>query len=245
MLESPAQNERGADESRRRPGVRLLDEVAEMELAIPAEERKRARDTVLAPLHMQEVGPLTGVAIGGASHPFGLLMIGGIVFARTSMRDRPATEILTAGDVFDPWTEDEPSFMPTRTEYEVYRAVRLAVLDDRFRLAARRWPGLHDVVRAQMAHQARRASRSLAILQLPRVEDRILAFFLDLAERMGRVTSAGIAIDLPLTHALVGEAVGSRRPTVSLALTELAADGLITREAGGIWMLAPGRFAAA
>lgn len=245
MLDSPAQIERGAGESRRRPGVRLLDAVAEMEVAIPTEDRKRARDAVVAPLHLQELGPVTGVAIRGAAHPFALLIIDGIVFARTSMRDRRATEILTPGDMFDPWTEDEPSFMAARTEYDVYRPVRLAVLDDRFRLAARRWPGLHDVIRAQMAHQARRASRSLAILQLPRVEDRILAFFLDLAERMGRVTSDGIAVDLPLTHALVGEAVGSRRPTVSLALTELAADGLITRHAGGVWMLAPGRFAAA
>ena len=161
------------------------------------------------------------------------------------MYDRPATEILTTGDVFDPWADDDASLISASTEYLVYRPARLAVLDDRFRIAARRWPGLHDVVRTQMTRQSRRQSRALAILQLPRVEDRILAFFLELAERLGRVTPEGIAVDLPLTHALIGEAVGSRRPTVSLALTELATTGLLSRRAGGTWIVAPGRSAVA
>jgi CRP-like cAMP-binding protein len=76
----------------------------------------------------------------------------------------------------------------------------IAVLDDRFRRAAQRWPALVDCLHECLGRQAHRASRHLAILHLPRVEDRIVALFADLAGRFGRMTPNGIVIDLPLTH---------------------------------------------
>ena len=58
--------------------------------------------------------------------------------------------------------------LPVHTRYVAHRTAKLAVLDDMFRLAAHRWPRLHDVVHALMARQLRRTSRTLAILHLPR-----------------------------------------------------------------------------
>ena len=46
-----------------------------------------------------------------------------------------------------------------------------------------------------------------------------------LADRWGRVTPDGIVVDLALTHELIGHLVGGRRPTVTLALAELAESG--------------------
>ncbi|MHB1572275.1 MAG: helix-turn-helix domain-containing protein, partial [Solirubrobacteraceae bacterium] len=78
----------------------------------------------------------------------------------------------------------------------------------------------------------------LAMLHLPRVEDRIIALFSDLAERFGRMTGDEILIDLPLTHGLIGGLVGARRPTITLALHKLAAEGVLHRLDDGRWRLA-------
>lgn len=79
----------------------------------------------------------------------------------------------------------------------------------------------------------------VAVLHQPRVEDRVVALFVDLAERFGRVTPDGVTIDLSLTHELIGQLVGSRRPTVSLALQVLAAEGVLSRRSER-WELAHG-----
>ena len=42
---------------------------------------------------------------------------------------------------------------------------------------------------------------------------------------------------LVLSHRLIGELVGARRPTVSTALAELARDGQLVRRDDGTWLL--------
>src|SRR6478735_8980008 len=49
--------------------------------------------------------------------------------------------------------------------------------------------------------------------------------------------SAGIAVPLVLSHRLIGELIGARRPTVSTALAELARDGQLVRRDDGTWLL--------
>ena len=65
--------------------------------------------------------------------------------------------------------------------------------------------------------------------RFPYVE-RVRAKLLQLARRHGRVERAGVVIDLPLTHELLAEMVGSTRETVTLALRELASEGFVSRE---------------
>lgn len=72
---------------------------------------------------------------------------------------------------------------------------------------------------------------------MPRVEERLLASFGLLAERYGTVRRDGFLIPLELTHQALGEIVGARRPTVSLALKNLNADGRLVRCSDG-WVLA-------
>ena len=47
----------------------------------------------------------------------------------------------------------------------------------------------------------------------------------------------GIAVPLALSHRLIGELVGARRPTVSSALAELARDRQLVRRNDGTWLL--------
>jgi hypothetical protein len=46
-----------------------------------------------------------------------------------------------------------------------------------------------------------------------------------------------LAVPLPVRHGAIGRLIGARRPTVSLALKELATQGLIARRDDGTWLL--------
>lgn len=218
-------------------GVRLLDAVPALQEAVPAEDRQLARRVLLAPVRSCEPGMFTLPVPTGPGRPFGVIILEGSVFRETHLGDRAVAELLGPHDVIDTHRDDDACSLPWQTEYVVREATTVAILDDHFVLAARRWPTLHEVLGAQQARQVRRASRHLATLGLPRVEDRVMALFCELADRWGRVTPEGIRIDVPLTHALIGQLIGARRPTVSLALTELAASGHLRRQADKSWTL--------
>jgi hypothetical protein len=89
----------------------------------------------------------------------------------------------------------------------------------------------------RLAQQSSRVAVQRAIAHLPRVEDRLLALFLHLAERWGRVGNGGVILPVSLTHATLGRLVGARRPTVSLALKELTSEGLVARRDDGAWVV--------
>jgi CRP/FNR family cyclic AMP-dependent transcriptional regulator len=76
----------------------------------------------------------------------------------------------------------------------------------------------------------------MAIVHYPRVDTRVHMLFWHLAARWGHVTPDGTVLPLPVTHALLAEMIGSRRPTVTKALAQLAEEGLVTQLRGG-WLL--------
>jgi CRP/FNR family transcriptional regulator, cyclic AMP receptor protein len=82
---------------------------------------------------------------------------------------------------------------------------------------------------------------TLAVIRaLPRVEQRIVAYLTHMASRWGRVTTAGLVLDLPVTHELLGRLVAARRPTVSLALANLRDEGSLIRLDDDRWLLGAG-----
>jgi Crp-like helix-turn-helix domain len=78
---------------------------------------------------------------------------------------------------------------------------------------------------------------SQAISQLNGVDRRLLALFWHLAERWGRITANGVAVPMTLSHRVLAQLVGARRPTVSSALTELGERGELVRRDDGTWLL--------
>jgi hypothetical protein len=88
----------------------------------------------------------------------------------------------------------------------------------------------------RIAEQSERLTTQLAICQLPRVDQRVLAVLWLLAESWGQVTRSGTKLPLSLTHEALGALVGARRPTVTLALGELADRGAVVRQDQG-WLL--------
>jgi CRP/FNR family transcriptional regulator, cyclic AMP receptor protein len=221
------------------PRITLVDAWPELAGFIPSADLALARRTLVARVITAKDEDVFGLSGTRACGAVAFLVVEGVVLKVTSFAGRSALEVRGPGDLLaPPLATARQVESPAVSRYIAHGQASLAVLDDRFRHAARRWPGLFDCLHESLGRQMHRASAHLAILHLPRVEDRIVALFADLAERFGRMTPDGIVIDLPLTHQVIGDLVASRRPTVSLALQTLAVDGVLERLDDRRWHLA-------
>jgi hypothetical protein len=88
-----------------------------------------------------------------------------------------------------------------------------------------------------MSKRSQRLAVTQAISQLNRVDQRLLTLFWHLAERWGRMTSDGVLIPLTISHRMLSQLIGARRPTVSTALGELTRAGEVRRLDNGTWLL--------
>jgi DNA-binding transcriptional ArsR family regulator len=172
----------------------------------------------------------------GAPAPLALVL-DGLVGRHVAIGERVATQLLGPGDVFAPWSPRGDALLPCAVRWSAFEPATLAVLDRRFATTAQRWPVLAATAQERLAALGERLAVHLAICQLPRVEDRIVALLWHLAERFGRVAPEGVVLALRLTHRLIGELVGAQRPTISLALSSLMDDGLVSRRDDGCIVL--------
>lgn len=62
--------------------------------------------------------------------------------------------------------------------------------------------------------------------------ERVRGKLLQLARTHGTVVADGVRLDLPLTHELLGQAVGSARETVTSSLGKLEREGFLIRDSG-------------
>jgi CRP/FNR family transcriptional regulator, cyclic AMP receptor protein len=170
------------------------------------------------------------------SGAFAVLVVEGVLLRELLLADTTATELLTPCDLADHRAYDD-TLLPVDVRWSVPHAARIAILDDRILGILASWPSIGRRLVARSGRQSARLAVHRAIAQLPRVEQRLLALFGHLAERCGRVGPAGIIVPLQLTHETLGRLIGARRPTVSLALKELAGDALLERRSDGSWLL--------
>jgi CRP/FNR family transcriptional regulator, cyclic AMP receptor protein len=199
----------------------------------------------LVDARVRAVVPVTDLSAGAWSaedlerataHPFALMIVDGIVLRELLLAGSTATELLGPGDLVD-FTASDDALLPTDTRWSVPETARIMVLDDRLLAILRAWPGVGRVLLSRAVKRERRLATHRAIAQLPRVDLRLLAFFGHLAEGWGRVAPTGVVIPLHLTHETLGRLIGARRPTVSLALKDLAEDGRLERRRDGTWLL--------
>jgi CRP-like cAMP-binding protein len=121
-------------------------------------------------------------------------------------------------------------------EWRLLMPVRFALLDAAFLQKAARWPQVGWHLTRRTLNRGQASAVQLAICSRPRVEDRLQLLMWHLARRWGRVTTEGVRLDLPLTHAVLGKLVGAHRPSVTTALGSLGDRGLVIREDDG-WVL--------
>lgn len=168
--------------------------------------------------------------------PVPAMVVEGVVVADVLLGGRASAHVYGPGDLIRPWSFLE-SGLPSTTRWSSTGGATVVLLDDAFAAATRRFPALGTVLQQLYADALDCLAVRTAIVSLPRVDQRVLGLFWQLADRWGTVRPEGILVDLELTHEFIGRLVGAKRPTVSLALQELSSSGTLTRTAEG-WRLA-------
>jgi CRP-like cAMP-binding protein len=223
-----------------RQRVVLLDADPDLAEGIPDEELEIARRHSAAHV-LQLDGPTwSPETVVRVSDPgwLGLFQLDGLMVRRVKVGKRSACELFGPGDIIRPWDADgEYDPLPISLDWLVLRPTKLAVLDSAFALRVARWPQISGRICGRIAQRARNLALTQAVTHLPRAHPRLLMLFWILADRWGTVSPEGVRVTLPLTHETLAMLVGSRRPTVTIALQRLARAGLLTRERNHRWLL--------
>jgi len=218
--------------------IQLLDYDPELGSSLPAERHAEARASARATLVTIARGEHAARELaGGRDVAYGVLLVDGLLNRTVALDDVTSAQLLGRGDLVPVGGERSGALVPSNVRWTVIEPVTAAVLDDTFLLTVRRWPELVAALFERVAAQEERRDVHRALSQLPRVEDRVHALLWLLAERWGQVTGDGVVLGLRMTHELLGQLVGAKRPTVSLALKQLEADDDIRRRPAGGWLL--------
>jgi CRP/FNR family transcriptional regulator, cyclic AMP receptor protein len=217
----------------------LLDVDPDLGELLSGEQLEEARRVLTVRQHVVEPGPWDGERLrdAGAEH-VGLLMVDGVMTRELTLADNVSGELLGPGDLVRPWQVLGPErLVPFGVRWTVLEPTRLAVLDRRFAVTLARYPQVNALLIDRITERSQRLALMQAISQLNGVDRRLLTLFWHLAERWGRVTSAGVAVGVSLPHRVIAELVGARRPTVSTALSHLAQRGELLRQPDGTFLL--------
>jgi CRP-like cAMP-binding protein len=221
-----------------RQSGKLLDEVPQLCDLLEPDQVDAARSAVRVPVVELQPGPWRRETIAEAGvQSFGAFVVSGLITRHLDIGGHPSLDLLGPGDLVSAH-EMSDSLLPTRDALSASVATRLAILDDRFLVAARRWPRLISGLFQQTQEQHDRLLFQLVIAEQPRVDERLLTLFWHLADRFGHMTSEGLVVSLALTHEALGRLVGARRPTVTLALRSLAERGAVQRRKDRSWLIA-------
>ena len=176
----------------------------------------------------------------------GFLVLDGLLVRSALVAGTRCTELLGQGDILRPWSMDAAmASVPSEAEWRVMdKPAQLAVLDARVTRALGAWPQITCELIDRTINRARWLSFQLAICNIKRVQTRLWMVLWHFADRWGKMTPEGALIELGLSHELLGEIVGARRPSVTTALGELRREGKLEVLGRGAWLLLgepPGR----
>src|SRR3954452_22457405 len=218
----------------------LLDLDPDLGQLLSEERMASARAQLQVEVHRLQAGPWNVERLTDTNpEHVGLLLLDGVISREVVVSDTVSTELLGPGDVVRPWALQEAQpLLQLHVRWNALVEARVAVLDRRFGARLTQWPEVNSVLIDRLNDRAQRLATTQAISPLKRVARRLLALFWHLAERWGRVTSEGIVVPLTLSHRMLGQLVGARRPTISSALVKLSRDGKLIRRSDDSWLLA-------
>jgi CRP/FNR family cyclic AMP-dependent transcriptional regulator len=219
--------------------VHVLREDRDLRERVPEAERERAEAASAArvlrlPTGRWPAGRHAHLARGGA----GLMIVQGVLIRRVGVRRHYGAELLSIGDIVRPWQHDgeDTGILPFELAWRVISATRMAILDARWLARMAPWPSVSGELIGRALERSLRLGTLLSVAQQRRLDTRLLLVLWKLAERFGTVRPTGVHIDLPLTHDMLAHVAAAQRPSVSLALSRLTAEGHLRRE-GRLWVL--------
>jgi CRP/FNR family transcriptional regulator, cyclic AMP receptor protein len=215
--------------------VRVLEFDRALAARLEPELAQRASAELIAPATTLAPGPWSPPRSAPEPAHLGYLVLGGLIIRRVEVGDACSVELLSDGDLLRPWQEDSASFVDAR--WEVLRTTQMAELTAEFATRLCRYPHLAEALMDRTMSRARSLATFSAIDNIVGVQRRIYLLLWHLAERWGRVDRRGVIMPLPLTHQVLADLIGSRRPSVSTALRRLAEAGMIAEDGHGGWRL--------
>ena len=226
----------GERQQAQRPLLGLDPELGQL---LDAGRREAAEHELFVRVSSVATGEWDGGRLAGADPGHvGLLIHDGVMAREVVVGDTVSTELLGPGDVVRPWQlQEEQRLLQVEVRWNALSAVRFAILDRRLAAQLGRYPEVNAVLIDRLSERAQRLAVTQAISQLNRVDRRLVSLFWHLAERWGRVVPGGVAVPLAMSHRLLGQLVGARRPTVSTALADLAREKQLERRPDGTWLL--------
>jgi CRP/FNR family cyclic AMP-dependent transcriptional regulator len=227
----------GTSASTRR--VRVIDAFPEMADQLDAEQERLARHYALATLSVLKPG-LWQPRREMEREPghLGLLVLDGLLTRDVVLGETLATELCGRGDILRPMDHDgQDAPVPFDVVWRVLEPTEIAILDRQFAKVIGHWPEAMEALLRGAVRRSQSLAVVLAVSHLRRVDVRLLVMMWYLADRWGKVTPDGVHVPLRLTHQTLGRLVGAQRPSVTTALKQLAADGLLTRAADNAWLL--------
>jgi CRP/FNR family transcriptional regulator, cyclic AMP receptor protein len=217
----------------------LLDLDPDLGQTLQAAQLEEGRHQLLVRVRRISAGPwdTASIRVADPGH-LGLLVLEGVLAREVLAADIVSTELLGPGELLRPWQmSPDPELLRVAVRWSVLAECRVAVLDRRVAAALGDFPEVTALLLERASKRAGRLAVNQAISQLNRVDRRLLTLFWHLAERWGRITPDGVLIPLTLSHRMLSQLVGARRPTVSTAIGELVKEGEIRRMDNGTWLL--------
>lgn len=233
---APASSSGGA---RQRSRILLLEADADLGVLLDDAARQRARSELTVSWAPLETGPWDVGRLRRASCAnAGLLVLSGVVAREVTLAGDVSTELLGAGDLIRPFSlDDTTQLLDAEVRWNVIGSGRVAMLDGGFMARTAAYPGIAAMLLERVEARARRLATVKAIAQLTRVDERLVALIRHYCERWGRVTSDGLLLPLCLSHRMLGELVGARRPSVSTAAASLERANRLIRRPDGTWLV--------
>jgi CRP/FNR family cyclic AMP-dependent transcriptional regulator len=217
----------------------VLDEDKELRMLVGDGRQDAARVASTAAVLSVPVGHWDALADSDLSQGgYGLLVLDGLLVRRVGFDGRWGAELLGHGDLLRPWEMDGESSgsLPLETTWRVMNPLRVAVLDLAWATRMGPYPQIGGELVGRALRRSRRLASSMAIVQVPRLDERLWMLFWEIADRWGKVHPDGVHLDVPLTHELLSHLAAARRPSVSGALTRLSESGRVKRS-GRSWVL--------
>lgn len=200
----------------------LLDEDDELAAALEGEALIAARRMTTVRVLRAEPGEHDLRAwFGAAGDGPGLLVLEGVLAFETHLGGRTATELIGVGDLLMAPTWRAEEMVEHDEVWRVLTPLSVGVLDQAFLEHVRTWPPLSEALMRRVSQRVCDVNALRAISSHPRLEVRLVLLLWHLAGRWGKVEPAGIRLQLPLTHRLLGQLVGAERPSITHALARL------------------------
>jgi hypothetical protein len=213
----------------------LLEADPEFKRYLPPDSVRALKNGLQSDVMDLDVGPWAPPQREPERGHLGFLLLEGMLIRRTTVDGSRSAELLNRGDIVRPWLEDPISFCDT--DWLVVEPTRLAVLDRNLTMRLCSRPELAVVLMDKELLRSRSLAINAATETVRGLDRRLLVLFWHLAERWGRREDDAVVIPLRLTHETLSLLVGARRPSVTTALSSLAADGSLTRESVDRWVL--------